>query len=64
MKASSKVGQEEYTPFINETADLPTIHEAYQYLVKVYIEDVNEMRKKRKKMAMKTGAIRALAGAR
>ena len=36
MKASSKVGQEEYTPFINEEADLPTIHEAYQYLKKGY----------------------------
>ena len=35
-KASSKVGQEEYTPFIDESADLPTIHEAYQYLNKGY----------------------------
>ena len=39
MKASSKVGnQEEYAPFINEEADLPTIHEAYQYLNKGLLE--------------------------
>lgn len=57
MKASSKVGNEEYTPFIDETADLPTIHEAYQYLVKVYVENPVELKKKRKMGALKSGAV-------
>lgn len=45
-------GKEAYTPYINEEADLPTIHEAYQYLVKTYIENVI-IRKQRKSSVMK-----------
>ena len=59
MKASSKAGNDEYSPFIDETADLPTIHEAYQYLVKVYVEDTIELKKRNKRAAMKAGAISA-----
>ena len=45
-------GKEGYTPYINEEADLPTIHEAYQFLVKTYIENVL-IRKQRKSSVMK-----------
>merc|ERR1711894_613513 len=45
-------GKEGYTPYINEEADLPTIHEAYQYLVKTYVENVL-IRKQRKTSVMK-----------
>jgi len=63
MKASSKVGnQEEYAPFINEEADLPTIHEAYQYLNKVYVNDIIELKKKRKAAGLKMDALCAFGG--
>merc|ERR1712008_213252 len=61
-KASSKVGQEEYTPFIDEAADLPTIHEAYQYLNKVYINDIQELKKKRKAAGLKMDALTGFGG--
>ena len=31
---------EEYNPHIDETADLPTMHEAYQFLKKTYVDDI------------------------
>ena len=51
-----------YTPYINEEADLPTIHEAYQYLVKTYVENVILRKEKKKNVMKKSKAINAFIG--
>ena len=58
----TKGGKEAYTPYINEEADLPTIHEAYQYLVKTYVENVILRKTQKKNVMKKSKAINAFIG--
>ena len=47
----SKNPKEEYKPYVDDSADLNTIHEAYQYLMKTYVDDVLEQKSKKQKLA-------------
>ena len=58
--ASKMSAEKDYLPYINEFADPPTIHEAYQYLIKVYIDNIIELRKKMRSTGLKLGAMTAL----
>ena len=41
---------EKYNPHIDLQADLPTMHEAFQYLMKTYVDDILKAREIKKKM--------------
>jgi hypothetical protein len=48
-----------YQPHVDRDADLATMHEAYQFLVKVYVDDAIERKKKLSKAMLTTSAISA-----
>lgn len=51
-----------YEPHVDHDADLPTMHEAYQFLTKNYVDDISA--KKITKVKMGTSAIKAMGGTR
>ncbi len=55
-----KAKKNAYNPHINLDADAPTVHEAFQYLMKNFVEDINvrnQARKKFRKAGMMAMAI-------
>ncbi len=52
---------EKYNPYIDLTADLPTMHEAFQYLMKTYVDDVHKARELKKKVGNATAATSVIS---
>ena len=54
----------DYIPYVNRFADLPTILEAYQYLMRRYVTNARERKRKWLKAKNTSGAISAFKKAR
>jgi hypothetical protein len=57
MKESKKAVA--YLPFVDQDVDFGTMHEAYQFLMKVYVDDAIERKQKLLKARSKLAAINA-----
>ena len=50
ISKKAKKSNKDYHPYVDDSADLNTIHEAYQYLMKTYVDDVLELKTKHQRL--------------
>ena len=49
--------KKDYQPYVDDTADLNTIHEAYQFMMKTYVDDILEQKSKQQKLIQALGIL-------
>ena len=59
IKVEKHISMKDYIPYVNRFADLPTILEAYQYLMKRYVTNAKERKRKWIKAKNTSAAILA-----